>query len=222
MRVSALCATRARRGRAEAELDHGEVELAALRELALLVGPGPGVGLGRASRSITNCSTKRDDEAAVGVGDQLVGGERSGPRSARPRSPRRAARAVSRRGSDGSARCSSQAASTRRIRASSAVRSEIVAQSTSQITTRPPGVAPAGSRRRAAGMSSTYSSTWTLSAASKSAVGDRAGRSRRPRAARRCRCPSQRRAGHRRASARCESTPTTEPSAPTSSSSSAT
>ena len=52
---------------------------------------------------------------------------------------------------------------------------ETVAQSTSQITTRPPGRSTRSSSPSAAGMSSTYSSTWTESTRSNSASAYRQG-----------------------------------------------
>ena len=61
---------------AEQELDHGEVELAAVRELALLVGPGVRLGLGQRPAVDHEPLDEAHEEAAVGLGAELVGGER--------------------------------------------------------------------------------------------------------------------------------------------------
>ena len=76
-------------------------------------------------------------------------------------------------GSDGCARCPSQARRTRSVRAGSVVCTDRVAQSTSHTTRRPPARKARYISASAAGTSATYSSTCTDSAASKLALLDR-------------------------------------------------
>ena len=89
-------------------------------------------------------------------------------------------------GSDGCARCPSQARRMRSVRAGSAVCRETVAQSTSHTTRRPPARKARYTSPSAAGTSATYSSTCTDRAASKlaSSTGNEVAP---PRGTRRCR-----------------------------------
>ena len=118
---------------------------------------------------MTNCSMKPTRKPPYVSATELVGRERVARASGHPRSQRRAAARSA---------CAGRATWVRwlvpgvehpahPVGLGGAHRG--VAQSTSQIATRPPGRSARRISARAAGMSATYSSTWTLRAASKSA-----------------------------------------------------